>query len=73
MTSLFVSFVAIAMQWLMYEVFPFIGAFQAIEGFASNILFNTSTFGVHPSITCITLHLKKYAYIICDWICKNCP
>ena len=37
------------MQWLVYEVFLFIGAFQAIKGFPSNIFFNTSAFGVHPS------------------------
>ena len=51
------------MQWLVYEVFLFIAAFQAIKGFGSNILFNTSTFGMHPSVTCITLHLNGYIYI----------
>ena len=58
-----VSFIGIVivMQWLMYKVFLFIGAaFQAIKGFASDIFFNTSTFGMHPSITCITLHLNGY-------------
>ena len=38
----------------------FFGAFQAMKGFPLNIFFNTSAFGVHPSVTCITLHLNGY-------------
>ena len=38
-----VSFIGIVivMQWLMYKVFLFIGAFQAIKGFASITSFST--------------------------------